>query len=124
MNVRTAALLTAAAVLMSTGIVLMHEDVKGELIEVATVLLPGLQEAPSAEVPTGVTLDDLAPCSVRQHHRQKSQIIVQDHPPHQAVPRTQRVAQPAVGGAERLTVRRRQPVIRRPHIAEHLSEHP
>ena len=64
------------------------------------------------------------PCSVRQHHRQKSQIIVQDHPPHQAVPRTQRVAQPAVGGAERLTVRRRQPVIRRPHIAEHLSEHP
>lgn len=62
MNARTAALLTAAAVLMSTGIVLMHEDVKGELIEVATVLLPGLQEAPSAEVPTGVTLDDLAPC--------------------------------------------------------------
>lgn len=62
MNTRTAALLTAAAVLMSTGIVLMHEDVKGELIEVATVLLPGLQEAPSAEVPTGVTLDDLAPC--------------------------------------------------------------
>ena len=48
MNARTAALLTAAAVLMSTGIVLMHEDVKGELIEVATVLLPGLQEAPSA----------------------------------------------------------------------------
>ena len=62
MNTRTAALLTAAAVLMSTGIVLMHEDVKGELIEVATVLLPGLQEAPSAEVPTGVTLDDFAPC--------------------------------------------------------------
>lgn len=62
MNARTAALLTAAAVLMSTGIVLMHEDVKGELIEVTTVLLPGLQEAPSAEVPTGVTLDDLAPC--------------------------------------------------------------
>lgn len=62
MNARTAALLTAAAVLMSTGIVLMHEDVKGELIEVATVLLPGLQEAPSAEVPTGVTLDDFAPC--------------------------------------------------------------
>lgn len=62
MNTRTAALLTAAAVLMSTGIVLMHEDVKGELIEVATVLLPGLQKAPSAEVPTGVTLDDFAPC--------------------------------------------------------------
>ena len=62
MNTRTAALLTAAAVLMSTGIVLMHEDVKGELIEVATVLLPGLQEAPCAEVPTGVTLDDFAPC--------------------------------------------------------------
>ena len=62
MNTRTAALLTAAAVLISAGIVLMHEDVKGELIEVATVLLPGLQEAPSAEVPTGVTLDDFAPC--------------------------------------------------------------
>lgn len=62
MNTRMAALLTAAAVLMSTGTVLMHEDVKGELIEVATVLLPGLQEAPCAEVPTGVTLDDFAPC--------------------------------------------------------------
>ena len=62
MNTRTAALLTAAAVLMSTGTVLMHVDVKGELIDGATGLLPGLQEAPSAEVPTGVTLDDLAPC--------------------------------------------------------------
>ena len=43
MNARTAALLTAAAVLISAGIVLTNEDVKGELIEVATVLLPGLQ---------------------------------------------------------------------------------
>lgn len=63
MNTRTAALLTAAAVLISAGIVLTHEGVKGAIIEAATRLLPGLLEA-SAEVPRGVTLDDFAPCGI------------------------------------------------------------
>lgn len=63
MNTRTAALLTAAAVLISAGIVLTHEGVKSALIEAATRLLPGLQEA-SAEVPTGVALGDFAPCGI------------------------------------------------------------
>ena len=61
MNTRTAALLTAAAVLISAGIVLTNEGVKGALIEAATKLLPGLQES-AAEVPSGVTPDDFAPC--------------------------------------------------------------
>lgn len=61
MNARTAALLTAAAVLISAGIVLTNEGVKGALIEAATKLLPGLQES-AAEVPSGVTPDDFAPC--------------------------------------------------------------
>lgn len=61
MNTRTAALLTAAAVLISAGIVLTNEGVKGALIEAATKLLPGLQES-AADVPSGVTLDDFAPC--------------------------------------------------------------
>ena len=62
--------------------------------------------------------------ALRQEHSQKRQVIVEDHPSRRAVPLTQRMAQAAVGGLERLPFLLRQPVIRGPYISEHPSEQP